>query len=112
MRTIIHMFDVAEATEILSKTVRVDARRASDEELLSAVRDLSRARGLLDAAEARVLAELDARGVCDREFGLSTGTWVARATGVPVKRPGFAGGSDPTGRWADASAEEVSAGVA
>jgi uncharacterized protein YndB with AHSA1/START domain len=25
-----------------------------------------------------------------------------------LKRPGFAGGSDPTERWADASTEEVS----
>jgi putative transposase len=28
--------------------------------------------------------------------------------GITLKRPGFAGGSDPTERWADASTEEVS----
>jgi hypothetical protein len=51
------------------------------------------------------------RSRADQLFGFRGSERTAR-TAPGLKRPGFAGGSDPTGRWADASAEEVSAGVA
>jgi hypothetical protein len=78
------MFGAVETVEVLEKAVRVDAELASDDDLLESVGGLARARGLLDAVEAHVLAELDSREFCDREFGLATGTWLARETGVPM----------------------------
>ena len=47
-----------------------------DDELCQAALVLVSARAALDAVELHVLAELDARQVCDREFGLSTASWV------------------------------------
>ena len=48
--------------------------------MCAAVRFYAVARAGLDAAEAHLLAELDVQGVCDREFGSSTATWVTAET--------------------------------
>jgi len=53
---------------------------ASDDELLAGVKAMAAARAAFDAAELHVLGELDRRGVCDREFGSTTATWVAHET--------------------------------
>jgi hypothetical protein len=39
---------------------------------------------LVAVAQARVLAELDVRGTCDRDHGLVTGSWLAREANLPV----------------------------
>jgi hypothetical protein len=75
------MFDVAELEQLNQKAAAEDVSFASDSELLAAVEGLARARASFDAAELHVLGELDARGVCDREFGSRTATWVAHVTG-------------------------------
>ncbi len=59
---------------------QADVRAASDDELCEAAIELEQARAALDAAEAHVLAELEVRGVCDRECGLGTASWVADRT--------------------------------
>ena len=64
---------------------------AADSELLAAVEVLAAARATFDAAELHVLGELDARGVCDREFGSRTATWVAHVTGGDRRAIGCAG---------------------
>ena len=59
-----------------------DVRLAGDDELLAGVLAVQRAESLLAAAKGHLLAELDARGVCDAEFGLGTAAWVAREAGT------------------------------
>jgi hypothetical protein len=45
---------------------------------------LGEVQSLASAGQARVVAELDARGVCpDAEFGLSTASWLAREAMLP-----------------------------
>ena len=55
----------------------LDVSLASDEDLFSLAVSLERGRALTDAAECAVLAELDARGATDIEFGHRTGRWLA-----------------------------------
>ena len=78
-----HMFgsvDLDGVTEACRKAAGVDASMVSDDELTVAVVEVERARRALDACSAHVSAELDARKVCDRRFGLATGRWVERET--------------------------------
>ena len=88
------MFGRVELVELSRKAAGADALLASDTELCDGVLALEEVRRLVDAAEAHVLAELDARDVCDSEFGLSTAAWLAREamlpTGVAKKRVGVA----------------------
>ena len=56
-----------------------DVRRLSDEELMARVQRMEAARRALDAAEAHVVAELDARGATDRATGLRTTGWLGFA---------------------------------
>jgi hypothetical protein len=65
---------------------RGDVPGMSDDDLLGAVGALQRTRRQLDAGEAHVLAELDARGITDERRGLRTGGWVAfeAHTSIPV----------------------------
>jgi hypothetical protein len=78
------MFDWVGVVEMMRKAAGLDPGVLSDAELLSAVPVLAHVQALKDAAEAHLLAELDARGITDAEFGLSTGTWLARTAGVPA----------------------------
>jgi hypothetical protein len=54
-----------------------EVRSFDDQDLLRAASMLERGRALLDAAEARVLGELDARGTTEAESGLTTAVWLA-----------------------------------
>ncbi|MEZ5381500.1 MAG: DUF222 domain-containing protein [Microthrixaceae bacterium] len=62
----------------------VDPRRLGDEELLDAAVGLAAVQRRLDAAEARLLGELEARDVPDRVHGHRTSGWLAAATGQPA----------------------------
>jgi Domain of unknown function (DUF222)/HNH endonuclease len=77
------MFDSTDVAERCRKAAGADVGLAGDDELCDAVRELAAARSALDAAEGHVLAELEARGVCERNFGLSTVSWVADQTKAP-----------------------------
>ncbi len=61
-----------------------DVRSWTDDDLIAGVRDVIARRRRLDAVEARMLAELDARGTCDRDVGLSTSQWLAREAALPA----------------------------
>jgi hypothetical protein len=61
-----------------------DPAAHGDADLVERVADLERRRTMLDAEEAAVLAELDARGTCDRDFGLKTAGWLAREATLPA----------------------------
>ena len=62
-----------------------DARTASDDELFTAAVVLTKLESLVAGVKGRVLAELDARGSCDREKGSPTGAWLADAAGIPKR---------------------------
>ena len=88
MSIIAHVFDVAGVAEQCRRAAAVDVTLAADHELCQAAVALESARAALDAAQLHVLAELEIRGVCDREFGLGTASWVAERTHAP--RPAMA----------------------
>jgi len=74
------VFDAVGLAELARKAAGTDVSFADDAELLAAAVELESARAALDAAAGHVLGELDARGVCDRDFGLSTVSWLAHHT--------------------------------
>ncbi|MGZ4693826.1 MAG: hypothetical protein ACXWA3_09385, partial [Acidimicrobiales bacterium] len=71
------MFDLADLAEECRSAVSEDVAGLSDDELLAAAVGGEAVRSGVEAAEARVLAELRVRGVTDRRFGLRIGPWVA-----------------------------------
>ncbi len=71
------MFEADELAASSRRAAHVDVAVASDDELCAAAITFERARASLDAAEAHVLAELEQRGVCDRDIGLGTASWLA-----------------------------------
>jgi len=77
------MFDAVELAELTRKAAGADCGLATDVELGDAVGWVAVARAGLDAFEAHLLAELDVRGVCDREFGSPTLWWVTSQTRAP-----------------------------
>ena len=74
------MFDTVELRDHCRKAAGDKIEFASDAELCAAIVDVVAARRGLDAFEAHVLAELDTRGVCERDYGMTTGRWVAWRT--------------------------------
>jgi len=74
-----HMFD---PTTSLHQGLggAADVSAATGDDLMAEAISLERLRTLLDARSLRVLGELDARGTCDLEEGLSTKGWLARET--------------------------------
>jgi hypothetical protein len=74
------MYEAMALAESGRRAALADVHTASDDDLCAAAIALEQARASLDAAEAHVLAELDVRGVCDREFGLVTASWLADRT--------------------------------
>ena len=74
------MFDIVDLVRHCQKAAGSEVSFASDDELLAGVKAMATARAAFDAAELHVLGELDRRGVCDREFGSTTATWVAHET--------------------------------
>ena len=83
-----HMFlaELVELAERSRKAAGFDPSFASDDELCQATVELEAARAAVEAAELHVLGELDARGTCEREFGLTTAAWLAER--AHVARPG------------------------
>ena len=69
-----------ELAELTRKAAGVDVTLAADAELLAAAVHLESVRAAVDAAAGHVVAELEARGVCDRDFGLTTASWLAHET--------------------------------
>jgi hypothetical protein len=55
----------------------------ADDEIVERVRVLIARRRRIDAEEARLLGELESRATCDRDFGLSTSSWLAMEAGLP-----------------------------
>src|SRR4051794_14222222 len=76
------MFDTLELREATAKAALDDVSVFSDDELLGCAQVLIEAQRCLDAATGHVLAELDARGATDAEFGQTTATWFAHQSGV------------------------------
>ena len=74
------MFDTAELRKDCLKAASTEVGFASDDELLAGAVDVASARAALDAAECHLLGELEARKVCDRQFGSVTATWLAHVT--------------------------------
>ncbi len=64
----------------------IDPAEASDEALRQALLDTEAERRALDARTARIAAELERRGTCDREHGHRTGSWLAARTDLPTGR--------------------------
>ena len=77
------MFEAVELAEASRKAASADVSLVSDGELCDAIPSIAEARAALDAFEAHVLAEVDVRGTCDREFGLATLWWVTAQTRAP-----------------------------
>ncbi len=67
--------------------VGCDPAAASDLELAEHAAAIEHRRTVLDAEQAVVLAELEARKATDRHFGLGTAAWLAHHAGLP---PGVA----------------------
>jgi hypothetical protein len=74
------MFDTAELAELGRKAAGADVSFAEDRVLLAAAVHLESVRASVDAAAGHVLGELERRGVCDRDFGMRTASWLAHLT--------------------------------
>jgi hypothetical protein len=74
----------ADTTATDSDLLGLDPAALADHELTARALEIERLRTRLDAEEAVVLGELDARGTCDRQFGLTTGPWLARDAHLPA----------------------------
>ena len=77
------MFEAVDLAERCRKAAGVDVSFASDAELCAAAVELEAGLAALQAAQLHVLAELETREVCDRQFGLSTASWLADRTRLP-----------------------------
>jgi len=75
------MFSIGELIELSRKGAGADAQLAGDAELLEAAVGLAEVISYAQTAQAHVLAELDARGVTDRDHGMKTVSYVAREAG-------------------------------
>ena len=76
------MFDWLGLIESCRKAADVDVAGATAGELFDAARRLGHVRALVEAAESRVLATLEATADTDIEAGMSTSAWLARETGL------------------------------
>ncbi len=65
------------------KAAGTDVSVAPDAELCAAAVELEAGLAALQAAQLHVLAELEAREVCDRQFGLSTASWLVDRARLP-----------------------------
>jgi hypothetical protein len=75
------MVDGTELDEIGRKLAGFDVRACHDEALLDSAVALAALISFAQTAHAHFLAELDGRGVTDRDHGMKTVSWVARETG-------------------------------
>ncbi|MGZ4692159.1 MAG: hypothetical protein ACXWA3_00895, partial [Acidimicrobiales bacterium] len=76
------MFDVAGVVRECRQGTVDDLGLVSDDELLAAAVGLQAVRSGVAVVEARVLGEVQARGLTDRRFGVPTAGWVAAEAGV------------------------------
>lgn len=83
------MFDPKNIEAFAEALVGVDVRGCGDAELTDVAVALSALADAVAVTRAGVLAELDVRGVTDRDHGMKTVSWVARQSGGargPVRR--------------------------
>jgi hypothetical protein len=73
------MFAATSLSDLCRSVAEVDVTGLGPVELAGVVRGFAAARAAFDAAEARLLGELETSGVCDR-FGSKTASWVAHET--------------------------------
>ncbi len=71
------MFDMADLSQQCRSAAGEDLSMLSDDELLTAVVEWETLRSAVEVADARLLGELQTRGVTDQRFGLKTAPWVA-----------------------------------
>jgi hypothetical protein len=83
LRRVQRMFDVVDLGEKGRKIAGANVSAASDDELFEAAAALAEHQSLVSVGLARVVAELDARGSADAEFGLTTASWLAREAALP-----------------------------
>ncbi len=69
--------ELAELRDRCGAVASGEPSSCTDDELCEAALLVVAARAALDAVELHVPAELESRQVCDREFGLSTASWLA-----------------------------------
>ncbi len=79
------MDDLVDLLERCRKAAAADPALCTDTQLQTGVLALEAAQTALAAAEAALLAELDARGTTEIEHALATGTWLAREAHLPPK---------------------------
>src|SRR3954453_7355550 len=77
------MFDPVEVVEVGRKIAGADPGAGGDDELCAAAVALAELVSLASTGLAHVLAELDVRGVCDRDYGMTTGSWLGRGARLP-----------------------------
>jgi hypothetical protein len=77
------VFESVAVLEVGRKVAGLGVGAASDRDLCAAALVLAELQSLVAVGQARVLAELDVRGVCDVEFGLTTASWLAREAMLP-----------------------------
>ena len=83
----------------LLKTAASMSFKSCDEQIAcDTVLTLEEIRRFLDATECHAIAELEARSVTDRDFGLRTSPWLASRAGLP---PGVAKSRVKTARTLD-----------
>ena len=74
------MFEADELVERTRNAAGRDLSFRSDADALAETRRLAEVVACAEAALGHSLADLDLRGVCDREFGLTTASWLAHVT--------------------------------
>ena len=83
------MFETGERAELARKAAGADVSLCSDDEVLSSLMEMVSVLASDEAAFGHLLVEAEQRGLCDREFGLSTASWLAHVT--HGSRPALAG---------------------
>ena len=83
------MFEAEELVALARKAAGADVSLRGDDDALAQTRMLVEALACTEAALGHASADLEGRGVCDREFGLSTASWLAHVT--HGSRPALAG---------------------
>jgi hypothetical protein len=78
-----HMFDTTKIEKVIRKIAAANPALYTDDELHQIADALATFNSRLTAGLARLLGELEARGACERDHGLSTASWFAREANVP-----------------------------
>ena len=78
------MFDHLELVDLAQKAAGDEVATCSDDDLLAAALSMECAMRALAAASGHLLAELESRGTCLTEFGMSTAKWLAHHRAQPI----------------------------